>query len=363
LEKLGQKAQFFVFWPNCYLVKVPTASKYIVSAIFAIGFLWSVQAVYSSYATFPTAVKVQLTGVDLAVEATDIEESPYKLDVAEDTRRKPVSLAYVQGTSEKDEPSIDVLGGNAAIKGSVYLSDSSPAEFAIVRLERHTSEGIGTLDVQTNSYGEYLVEDLLGGRYRVRSWIPNIATATESQVVFLDDKAKEPEGNVKTELEGENFTAELNFRLSKPDSDLALLELVDGGPIFVDSNGLVALSVTNKKVDHEGIIAISPIQGADVEIKVSQGLTAGSTKFRTNQSGTALLNLTCESIGSGTLNASVSFITTVSETDETGLTTLTPKLKKFKKSFATPDCIPVPVPEVVPEVIATPNVSAGGSNG
>jgi hypothetical protein len=84
-------------------------------------------------------------------------------------------------------PAPAVLGGTAVVTGAVIGPDGNGVAGATVRLERLVGDATATLDVTTSASGTFLVDRLLGGRYRVRAWrAPNL-TQEGSEVAFVAD--------------------------------------------------------------------------------------------------------------------------------------------------------------------------------
>ena len=239
--------------------------------------LWFGNFVISAYITEPEAVSIKLRGVNLVSEETEIEPTPYRVSVAPDTRNNAVALAFVD-QPRVTETVIPVVGGDSTLRGSITGPDGLGAAGALVRLERHTLNGSGSLTVTADDLGFWEARNLLGGRYRVRAWVPNQLTVDESQVLFLNDNSPD-EFELKDQepLQTEKVVQEVDFTLRGAKDD-PIVEIFDGGSRYLNHSGLMAVSISRETIDAEGILTVSPMSGIEVLVSARTGVeVSGAT--------------------------------------------------------------------------------------
>lgn len=292
-------------------------------------FLWSSRDyVAAAYSTAPDSEQIRLNGVDLQVKKTPIEPSPFVVDRADDTRRKPMAVLFTEDEVE-EEIVIAMSGGDATIQGSAN-GPSEPAFGGVVRLERHTVEGIGKLDTRIGASGGWGVSGLPGGRYRVRAWLPGRATMTHSEVFFIEDDG----------------VVSLDFDLVEVDPE-PILEFVHGGPMYQGLTGTIGVSVSQKVVDPDGLVLSTPISGATISIQTSSEVSSTTGRAAlTDQEGVARFTLRCNRIGNGNVIVRYGLIV---------------------KSFPLPGCRAIPPPPTLPPTTLAPvqppvNPSASSSS-
>ncbi len=257
--------------------------------------------VVDAYRDPSSPVELQLDGIDLTVETTPLPPSPFNRDMADDTSRMPPALAYID---PEPAPPVAMSGGSVAISGTVFGAglrprddtpvttttasttpasstttepEPAPLERGVVRLERHTTNGVGVLDLAVDDQGRWGADDLPGGRYRLRAWIPGVATSGASEVFFL------AEGDVSTH----------RIELSGVDPS-PRLELADGGPMFVGLESRVAVVASRRWIDDEGLVVTGPMAGASVTLSVSGPLVVESSETAiTDSRGLAQFRVRC----------------------------------------------------------------------
>ncbi len=243
--------------------------------------------VLDAYRESDSDVDIRLTGIDLDVEKTPLPPSPFQIHHGRDTRRKPLELAFVDSTAA--ESTISMRGGTATLSGTALIG-SRPAAGAVVRIERHTATGSGSIDVQTNSRGTWSAGDLPGGRYRLRSWLPGQAVDRAGTVFFIEA--------------GESHAH--SFRLEEVEDDVSV-QLNNSGVMFDGLTGSVGVAVSRRQVDGEGMIVNAPVSTANVTLTVTGAakLESGDTA-KVDSSGHVTFKLRCTRIGSVSVTASVS---------------------------------------------------------
>lgn len=252
--------------------------------------MWSsLDYVAGAYSTTSDTEEIRLSGVDLQVKKTPIGESPFVFAAAEDTRRKPMAVLFTEEPVE-EEVVIAMDEGDATIQGSATIqavgdTPEGPAFGGVVRLERHTVDGIGKVETRVDANGGWGIGGLPGGRYRVRAWVPGRATMAHSEVFFIEDDG----------------VVSLDFDLQEVDPE-PNLEFVHGGAMYKGLTGTIGVGVTQRVVDADGLILLTPISGATISIQTSAEVssTTGQSAL-TDQDGVARFTLRCNRIGNGNI--------------------------------------------------------------
>lgn len=167
--------------------------KFVVFLAIAAGMfsLWQQrESVVSAYRDDPTATELRLDGLDVAFDATPIAESPHALSVAPDARRIRLSTVETVPPPLEDEPDLPSMGGGRARVDGVVTGPEGPVAGAVVRIQRHTFEGVVEEEVVTDAAGAWSVRGLRGGRYSVRAFVPNSLTSGTPSLFFLEDADK-----------------------------------------------------------------------------------------------------------------------------------------------------------------------------
>jgi len=287
-----------------------------------LGAMWMHRhLVVDAYAHDDGPNELRFGGVELEFEKTELPASPYVVHTAVDTRRRPLGLL---ATDVDDAEPVTMVGGEARIRGTV-LVDGEPAVGGVVRLERHTSDGVGARDVLISGDGRFSARNLPGGRYRVRAWQPGVATMTASDVFFL-------------EADG---TAERRFTLTTV-APTSSIEFVNGGTMYLGMNGSFGAIVSRRQVDEHGVIVTSPVAGVPIAVQFSPHVISLSAPNRlTDGRGLAEFTLRCARIGSG-------FATVTFETQT--------------YTVALPECRTIP-PTTAPPVANAPSPQPGAGGG
>lgn len=274
--------------------------------------------VTEAYEVTENTMQVRLSGVDLAVNPSDVGPSPFAIPNPPDTRRVILPAVSPAGPEEAEPVEIDMSDGKVRLFGTVSgvtatgqngIGAPGPIAGATVGIERITSEGIGELLVQTNADGEWAVDRLPGGKYRVRAWIPGLLTSAGSEVRYVEDEEK---SEFATTILGVDQTPTIEF--------------VHGGAIYEGHGGAVAIAMTSRSIDEHGIVVTAPIAGSLVSIQATPEVTVASSPTQlTDGDGLAFFTLNCTgAVSGGTITATAGL---VSET------------------FSLPGCQPIPVPE------------------
>lgn len=175
--------------------------KFVVFVAIAAGVfsLWQQREfVVSAYRDDPTATELRLDGLDIAFDPTPIAESPHALSVAPDARRIRLSTVETVPPPIDDEPELPSMGGGRARIDGVVFGPDGVVPGAVVRIQRHTFEGIVEEEVVTDAAGSWSIRGLRGGRYSIRAFVPNSLTSGTPSLFFLEDADK---GALDLELE------------------------------------------------------------------------------------------------------------------------------------------------------------------
>jgi len=288
-------------WPGVRVVKACLGS--LIAA--ALIVMWAqrdvVGAAYANEGRSSTVV--QLGGVDLTVELTPIDESPYQVLAAPDTRRVAIADIFDSEVAEAellDQPGVageaapdgstptppssrpntvsplPIYGGTAELSGTVTGPDG-PVPFATVRIQRHTSDGVVAKDLVTDSSGRWTTARLLGGRYRIWAWASHDGLAMAgSELFFLDSGEQRRFDLVVDEIDTDPRVA-----------------LTDAGSIYVGLRGTVAISVTARSVDADGRVLVAGLPGTVVTFDPSHGVATSPPVAVTDADGVARFTIEC----------------------------------------------------------------------
>ncbi len=292
----------------------------IVAGLFG---MWSERALvvdaYSVSSEDPTT-DIRLGGLDLTVTLSPLEPTPYRIDPAPDTRGVPVALAFRNGETANDAnliAPVSMRGGASGLSG-VVTGPEGPVEAAIVRIERHTTEGLASEEVTTDSLGRWSLQRVLGGRYRVRAWLAGRYTMTESHVFFLPD---DQDKALDLVVDGVDSKIQMSFAA--------------GGDIYLGLTGTVAVSVTTRSIDAQGFTVVSGVPGAIVTLAPTAEATAQPSVVVADTDGVARFVVRCEQLGTATAVA---------------------KHQEQVASFTLPSCVPAPPPELLDDPAPPPEL-------
>jgi len=263
-----------------------TKAIFGVALAVALGLMWNNrQAVIEPYTDTDSAIAaIQLKGLDTDFERAQIEASPYDIAEAPDTRAVPMlalardSVGGVAPVLPFDQQ-VEMTGGDMTLGGSVTDGVGNIGG-AIVRVERHTVDGVGRIDLRANSEGFWGADGLPGGRYRVRAWHPRTHASLDSKVFFAED--------------GEAVRLAI---LVQPVQTALTVELVHRGRVYKGLSGTVAVVVTNEAVDADGIATAGGVANLRVNLTPSGGVTLAPGAAITDVDGVARFRMTCHQLG------------------------------------------------------------------
>lgn len=189
-----------------------------------------------------------------------------------------VVLAPVPGTTTTTE--VVVGPGPGVISGRVQGPDG-PVPGATVRLERLVGDASASLEVTTGDDGVWRVEDVLGGRYRVRAWLqPDLATV-EPPVLFV---AATGIADVVVPVE----------RFGQVVVDTALAP----SPPTVGERSNLAVRLSSRTVDANGVVRIVPQAGVSVGLGTGAAWALETPALAaTDADGNATFTLVCRAQG------------------------------------------------------------------
>jgi hypothetical protein len=141
--------------------------------------------------------------------------------------------------------------GPLQIVGRVEGPDG-PVGGAIVRLERFVGDGSASVEVPTAPDGTWNVENVLGGRYRIRAWQQPSLAMIRAQVLFVEQGRHEPVFLRLDRYEGRRVDGVI-----APD------------PPLVDEQANLKVRVADRMVDERGIVRTTPRPGISVRLTAS----------------------------------------------------------------------------------------------
>ncbi len=284
-----------------------------VALVAAVATMWVERdRVVSAYTDDSDPIEFRLTGIDLATARTPIEPSPFVLVPSPDLRA--TSVAPLRDTTPRVTKT-QIGGGSAGFSGTV-TGPNGPAAGATVRLERHTTAGIESTQTLTDEFGNWSATGLSGGRWRVRTYQPNLYTSGPAQVFFVAN--------------GERVVVDTTMTLP---SLAPVIDLVGPAETIIGTPNTFAITVGVRRVDAEGRIVVTPAAGSQVAVISTDSSLTSADVVVADAGGAARFALTCQAIGTPTLSVAV---TTAGVTTSSGVT-LAP-------------CVPVPPPPE-PEVV------------
>jgi hypothetical protein len=143
-----------------------------------------------------------------------------------------------------------VMGpGGATVRGRVVGPDGLPVIGANVRVERLVGDGVARMDLLSGEDGAWSVPNVLGGRYRVRAWRAPDLAMVEPSFVFV----------------GYNENAPVEQKVERFLGTHAVPAIAPSPPV-VGQPANLAIQVTSRNVDAEGVVRGNPVVGVPVEV-------------------------------------------------------------------------------------------------
>jgi hypothetical protein len=219
----------------------------------------------------------------LPVPDASEDTSPTSSTVA--PRLDEIALAPVQGTTS----TTTAIGpGPVTIVGRVDGPDG-PVSNARVHLERLVGDRFASVDVPTGPDGSWNIQNVLGGRYRIRAYQTPSLGMLRAQVVFVDSPQAKP---VVLRID--------RFDGTKVESALA------PSPPLVGADANLKVRVVVRQVDAQGIVRTIPQAGISVTLTgTGSWSVATSNPAFTDASGEASFEVQCGATGTQPLSATL----------------------------------------------------------
>lgn len=189
-----------------------------------------------------------------------------------------VVLPAVAGTTST---TIGIGPGPLTIVGRVEDPDGAPVAGAVVHLERLVGDSFASVDVPTAADGTWNVTKALGGRYRIRAWLPPSMAMLQAQIVFIESPASKP---VILRLE--------RFQGTRVDAVVAPV------PPLIDEEANLKVRVTTRVVDQRGVVRSTPRVSETVALTGSgEWSLRSSNPAVTDSTGSVTFLLVCRDDG------------------------------------------------------------------
>jgi hypothetical protein len=222
-----------------------------------------------------------------ALPAPSTGETTTTTDPVDLTR---VSLQPIAVSAKATSTTRPLGGGKATIAGRVVDTDGNPVAGAFIRATYYGDptkpEVIEALSLDD---GTYKLEQVLGGRWRIRAWkAPELATLDDN-TFFLSYT--------------ENRSLDLKVKAA---SDYVVTSSMAPNPPFTGSPVELAVLVMSQQVDQDGVVHRSPVGGAAVTLNVIGKWSLGADATQaTEYNGRAAWTLTCAAEGQQPITAVV----------------------------------------------------------
>jgi hypothetical protein len=158
-----------------------------------------------------------------------------------------IGLAAVPG---RTTTTLAMGPGKATLEGGVVGPDG-PVPGAVVHAERLVGDAVTTLDVVTGDDGRFSIQNVFGGRYRLRAWkaAPDNLALVEPQVFFLEGAEKKALNLSLNRYQGVSVTAAI-----APD------------PPIIDEPANLVVQIVDRAVDANGIVRGVPMPDVRAEL-------------------------------------------------------------------------------------------------
>lgn len=174
--------------------------------------------------------------------------------------------------------------GSAAMRGVVVGPEGNVGE-AIVRIERLVGDAVQVRDVRAAPDGTWEVTGIPGGRVRVRAFLPPAFTMLQPEIFFLPATEVRELRLVVTAHRGPDVRA-----------------TTSPGTPFVGDLVNLAIRVTERVVDDQGVARTAPRSGIAVEVR-SSGWEPVDARPVTDGEGIALFTYRCDRVSPVTATA------------------------------------------------------------
>ena len=196
-----------------------------------------------------------------------------------------IQLAGVNGTTTVAPIAAT---GTAHLSGAVN-GPQGPVPGATVRVEHFVDGNPPPTDVVSGPDGRWDLNNIAGGRYRVRAFLAPSLAQTQAEVFLL--------------TAGEQRTLDLTVEAF---SGASVAAAVAPDPPQLNQPLTFVVRVARKTVGADGVVHSDPIVNANVALTGTQGWTVhGSSSAQTDANGDATFTLDCRSAGASQLQAVV----------------------------------------------------------
>lgn len=178
--------------------------------------------------------------------------------------------------------------GGATLNGTV-LGPAGPVAGATVEVVRFVQDEYRTVDLTSKPDGSWSLPKILGGRYRVRAWLPPTLDMVSPQIIYLSDSQRTSLTLTLTQYSGTNISVAINPPTPYVNQPLNLI-----------------VEVTNPTVGGDGVITNPPVTGASVSLVNGPDWNVMfGNPLTTNTNGQALFQVSCTVPGDDPLSAQV----------------------------------------------------------
>jgi hypothetical protein len=148
--------------------------------------------------------------------------------------------------------------GGARLTGTVN-GPEGPVEGATVRVERLVRDQVAATTVTSGPGGQWILDAVNGGRYRLRAWRPPDLAELQPMLVFVAATENKPVVLTMARFGEGNATAVFN-----------------PNPPVVDQPAALVVTVSNGGIDGDGVLHASPLPAVPVQLVVTAGMALES---------------------------------------------------------------------------------------
>ena len=170
--------------------------------------------------------------------------------------------------------------GLATVRGRVVGPDGAAVVGASVRVERLVGDGAARMDVISGEDGAWSLPNVLGGRYRIRAWRAPDLAQVEPSFAFV----------------GFQETAPVEQKVTPHLGTFAVPAIAPSPPV-VGQPASLAVQVTSRSVDPEGVVRGTPLVGVAVELAGGTWSVSLPAASLTDAAGQARWEVVCRLAG------------------------------------------------------------------
>lgn len=200
-------------------------------------------------------------------------------------RASTTSVPDLSGVALREVPgrtttTIALGPGSAVINGSVNGPDG-PVAGAVVHVERLVGDGEAVVDVGTAADGTFALNNVKGGRWRIRAYRPPDLALVKPEIFYLEATG----------------TKALALKLDRYQG-IGVSSALAPTPAIVDEPANLVVQVTLESVDARGVVRAVPVPGVRVELFGTGDweVDSGNPKLA-DGAGQALWSVRCRSSG------------------------------------------------------------------